>query len=129
METNHPGVFGAGDVTNGDQFVDMAAYGAKLAARNAVLPAVPAPMMATSTTRMVLFIRKPWLANLLWQVSAFAVIEDSARPDADAGREERSLAHRGSTSALALVWLMPEFMLQCSNVQTATSRRMMLILL
>lgn len=37
MATSRPGVFAAGDVTNRDQFVYMAAYGAKLAARNAVL--------------------------------------------------------------------------------------------
>ncbi len=37
MSTTRPGVFAAGDVTNRDQFVYMAAYGAKLAARNAVL--------------------------------------------------------------------------------------------
>jgi len=37
MATTRPGVFAAGDVTNRDQFVYMAAYGAKLAARNAVL--------------------------------------------------------------------------------------------
>ena len=37
MQTSRPGVFAAGDVTNRDQFVYMAAYGAKLAARNAVL--------------------------------------------------------------------------------------------
>ena len=37
MQTTRPGVFAAGDVTNRDQFVYMAAYGAKLAARNAVL--------------------------------------------------------------------------------------------
>ncbi|MCA0273540.1 MAG: mercury(II) reductase [Proteobacteria bacterium] len=37
MQTTCPGVYAAGDVTNRDQFVYMAAYGAKLAARNAVL--------------------------------------------------------------------------------------------
>ncbi len=37
MATTRPGTFAAGDVTNRDQFVYMAAYGAKLAARNAVL--------------------------------------------------------------------------------------------
>jgi mercuric reductase len=37
MSTSRAGVFAAGDVTNRDQFVYMAAYGAKLAARNAVL--------------------------------------------------------------------------------------------
>lgn len=36
MQTSKPGVFAAGDVTNRDQFVYMAAYGAKLAAMNAV---------------------------------------------------------------------------------------------
>jgi mercuric reductase len=37
MATTAPGIFAAGDVTDRDQFVYMAAYGAKLAARNAVL--------------------------------------------------------------------------------------------
>lgn len=37
MQTTEPGIFAAGDVTDRDQFVYMAAYGAKLASRNAVL--------------------------------------------------------------------------------------------
>lgn len=37
MQTSRPGIYAAGDVTNRDQFVYMAAYGARLAARNAVL--------------------------------------------------------------------------------------------
>ena len=37
MRTSAPGVYAAGDVTDRDQFVYMAAYGAKLAAQNAVL--------------------------------------------------------------------------------------------
>ena len=37
MQTSRPGIYAAGDVTDRDQFVYMAAYGAKLAARNAVL--------------------------------------------------------------------------------------------
>src|SRR3546814_20309391 len=36
LETTAPGVYAAGDVTGRDQFVYMAAYGAKLAARNVV---------------------------------------------------------------------------------------------
>ncbi|HCK85000.1 MAG TPA: mercury(II) reductase, partial [Hyphomonadaceae bacterium] len=36
MRTSRPGVYAAGDVTDLDQFVYMAAYGAKLAARNAL---------------------------------------------------------------------------------------------
>ena len=36
MRTTHPGVYAAGDVTGRDQFVYMAAYGAKLAAKNAL---------------------------------------------------------------------------------------------
>jgi len=36
MATTRPGVYAAGDVTDRDQFVYMAAYGAKLAARNAM---------------------------------------------------------------------------------------------
>lgn len=36
MQTNVPGIYAAGDVTGRDQFVYMAAYGAKLAANNAV---------------------------------------------------------------------------------------------
>ena len=37
MQTTRPGIYAAGDVTDRDQFVYMAAYGAKVAARNAVL--------------------------------------------------------------------------------------------
>jgi|TARA_R110002126_G_C10490653_1_gene504140 mercuric reductase len=37
MRTSVPGIYAAGDVTDRDQFVYMAAYGAKLAAKNAVL--------------------------------------------------------------------------------------------
>ncbi|WDR00539.1 mercury(II) reductase [Devosia sp. J2-20] len=36
MQTTRPGVYAAGDVTDRDQFVYMAAYGAKLAAKNAM---------------------------------------------------------------------------------------------
>ena len=36
MQTSNPVIYAAGDVTNRDQFVYMAAYGAKLAAMNAV---------------------------------------------------------------------------------------------
>ncbi len=36
MRTSRPGVYAAGDVTGRDQFVYMAAYGAKIAARNAL---------------------------------------------------------------------------------------------
>lgn len=36
MQTSRPGIYAAGDVTNRDHFVYMAAYGAKLAARNAM---------------------------------------------------------------------------------------------
>jgi mercuric reductase len=36
MQTTRPGIYAAGDVTNRDQFVYMAAYGARLAAHNAL---------------------------------------------------------------------------------------------
>ncbi|MFZ5617877.1 MAG: mercury(II) reductase, partial [Pseudomonadota bacterium] len=36
MRASRKGVYAAGDVTNGDQFVYMAAYGAKIAAKNAL---------------------------------------------------------------------------------------------
>lgn len=36
MRTSNPGIYAAGDVTGRDQFVYMAAYGAKIAARNAL---------------------------------------------------------------------------------------------
>ncbi|KAB2855805.1 MAG: mercury(II) reductase, partial [Bauldia sp.] len=36
LETSRPGVYAAGDVTGRDQFVYMAAYGGKIAARNAL---------------------------------------------------------------------------------------------
>lgn len=37
MRTSRPGVYATGDVTGRDQFVYMAAYGAKLAAQNAAV--------------------------------------------------------------------------------------------
>ena len=37
MQTSVPGIYAAGDVTDRDQFVYMAAYGAKLAVKNSVL--------------------------------------------------------------------------------------------
>ena len=37
MQTSRPGIYAAGDVTDRDQFVYMAAYGARLAAKNAAL--------------------------------------------------------------------------------------------
>jgi len=37
MQTSNKNIYGAGDVTNRDQFVYMAAYGAKLAVKNAIL--------------------------------------------------------------------------------------------
>ena len=36
MQTTRPGIYGAGDVSTKDQFVYMAAYGAKIAAQNAL---------------------------------------------------------------------------------------------
>src|SRR3546814_12718471 len=36
MRTTRPGIYAAGDVTGRDQFVYMAAYGAKIAAANAL---------------------------------------------------------------------------------------------
>src|SRR5206468_6370667 len=36
MRTSRPGIYAVGDVTGRDQFVYMAAYGAKLAAKNAL---------------------------------------------------------------------------------------------
>jgi len=36
MQTTRPGVYAAGDITGSDQFVYMAAYGAKIAAKNAI---------------------------------------------------------------------------------------------
>lgn len=38
MQTSHPDVYAVGDVTGEDMFVYMAAYGGKLAARNAWKP-------------------------------------------------------------------------------------------
>ena len=46
------------------------------------MPAVPAPVMATSTSRMARFIRQPWLTTMVWHISVFPVNEGAANDDA-----------------------------------------------
>jgi hypothetical protein len=46
------------------------------------MPAVPAPIMATSTSCIVLFIHRPWLTTMLWQVRGFPGKVGAANDDA-----------------------------------------------
>jgi len=69
MQTSKPGVFAAGDVTNRDQFVYMAAYGAKLAAMNA------AAMGSESYDNSVM----PWVVFTDPQVAGVGLNEAEAR--------------------------------------------------
>jgi mercuric reductase len=68
MRTSKPGVYAAGDVTNRDQFVYMAAYGAKLAARNALAGDVHAYDNATM----------PWVVFTDPQVAGVGLTEAAA---------------------------------------------------
>ncbi|MFW8636649.1 mercury(II) reductase [Cribrihabitans pelagius] len=77
MVTTRPGVYAAGDVTDRDQFVYMAAYGAKLAARNAVLGGTERYDNAAM----------PWVAFSDPQVAGVGLTEAQAR---DAGHEVKT---------------------------------------
>lgn len=68
MQTSRPGVYAAGDVTNRDQFVYMAAYGAKLAARNAMGGAERYDNAAM-----------PWVVFTDPQIAGVGLTEDQAR--------------------------------------------------
>ena len=74
MQTSRPGIYAAGDVTDRDQFVYMAAYGAKIAARNAV--AEGDDRYDNSTM--------PWVVFTDPQVAGVGLSEQQAR---DAGHE------------------------------------------
>ncbi|WFE77287.1 mercury(II) reductase [Roseinatronobacter sp. S2] len=82
MATTAPGIFAAGDVTNRDQFVYMAAYGAKLAARNAVLRGVEYYDNAAM----------PWVVFTDPQIAGVGLTEAAAR----------AAGHEIKTSVLAL---------------------------
>jgi len=77
MQTSRPGIYAAGDVTDRDQFVYMAAYGAKIAARNAV---VDADERYDNTTM-------PWVVFSDPQVAGVGLTEQQAR---DAGHEVKT---------------------------------------
>ena len=68
MQTSRPGTYAAGDVTNRDQFVYMAAYGAKLAAKNAMGGAEHYDNAAM-----------PWVVFSDPQVAGVGLTEDQAR--------------------------------------------------
>jgi mercuric reductase len=69
MATTVPGIYAVGDVTDRDQFVYMAAYGAKLAARNAVLGAAERYHNTTM----------PWVVFSDPQVAGVGLTEAQAR--------------------------------------------------
>lgn len=101
MATTRPGIYAAGDVTDRDQFVYMAAYGAKLAARNAVLGGAERYDNAAM----------PWVVFTDPQVAGVGLTEAQAR---DAGHEiktslvgldnvPRALAARDTRGLIKLV--------------------------
>ena len=77
MQTTMPGIYAAGDVTDRDQFVYMAAYGAKLAVKNAVLGE------ANRYDNSVM----PWVVFSDPQVAGVGLSEQQAR---DAGFEVKT---------------------------------------
>jgi len=82
MQTTREGVFAAGDVTGKDQFVYMAAYGAKVAANNALKP----DSMRYDNSAM------PWVVFTDPQVAGVGMSEATAR----------QLGYDVKTSTLAL---------------------------
>jgi mercuric reductase len=77
MATTRPGIYAAGDVADRDQFVYMAAYGAKLAARNAVLDGAERYDNAAM----------PWVVFTDPQVAGVGLTEADAR---DAGHDVKT---------------------------------------
>ena len=77
MRTSKPGVYAAGDVTGRDQFVYMAAYGAKLAAQNAL----NGDSLVYDNAAM------PWVTFTDPQVAGVGLTEQAAR---DAGFETKT---------------------------------------
>ncbi len=77
MQTSRPGIYAAGDVTDRDQFVYMAAYGAKIAARNAVADAEERYDNSTM----------PWVVFTDPQVAGVGLSEQQAR---DAGHDVKT---------------------------------------
>ena len=126
MRTGNSTVWAAGDVTGRDQFVYMAAYGARLAARNAVTGATE----AYDNTTM------PWVVFSDPQVAGVGLSEARARarghrvvtsvlpldavPRARAARDTRGLiklvAEAGSRRLLGAQILAPE---GADSIQTA----------
>ena len=82
METTRPGVFAAGDVTDRDRFVYMAAHGARVAAHNAL---GLAPMSYDNATM-------PWVVFTDPQLAGVGLSEHAAR----------AAGHRVKTSLLSL---------------------------
>jgi mercuric reductase len=101
MQTSRPGVYAAGDVTDRDQFVYMAAYGAKLAARNAVLGGAERYDAATM----------PWVVFTDPQVAGVGLTEAQARAAGHAVKTSvlgldavpRALAARDARGLIKLV--------------------------
>jgi len=77
MRTSKPGVYAAGDVTGRDQFVYMAAYGAKLAAQNAL----NGDSLTYDNAAM------PWVTFTDPQVAGVGLTEQAAR---DAGFDTKT---------------------------------------
>jgi mercuric reductase len=77
MQTSRPGTYAAGDLTDRDQFVYMAAYGAKIATRNAV---------ADGSERYDNSVM-PWVVFSDPQVAGVGLSEQQAR---DAGHEVKT---------------------------------------
>lgn len=126
MRTNRSGVYAAGDVTGRDQFVYMAAYGAKLAAKNALNGE---SLVYDNTTMPAVVFSDPQVASVgLTEAAARAagydvltsVLPLDAVPRALAARDTRGLiklvADRATKRLLGAHILAPE---GADSIQTA----------
>ena len=101
MQTARPGIYAAGDVTNRDQFVYMAAYGAKLATRNAVLSGTE--RYDNATMPWVVF-TDPQVAGVgLTEAEAVAVGNEVKTSVLSLGNVPRALVARDTRGVIKLV--------------------------
>jgi mercuric reductase len=126
MRTSRPGVYAAGDVTGRDQFVYMAAYGAKIAAKNAlnddafVYDATAMPAVVFTDPQVASVGLTEAQAKAQGRAVATSVLQLEHLPRALAARDTRGLiklvADRASGVLLGAHILAPE---GADSIQTA----------
>jgi len=101
MQTSRPGIYAAGDVTDRDQFVYMAAYGAKVAINNAF---AITPMLYDNSVMPWVVFSDPQVAGVgLSEVQARAAGHDVKTSVLSLDNVPRALAARDTRGLIKLV--------------------------